>query len=235
MITRTQLADPYRFSKRVLRTLVGRDLLSSVQLDCERLTLGSDRAQWCVCPTPLSPSSVVYSVGVGEDVSFDLELIRRFGLKVHAFDPTPRSIRWVRSQSLPVGLVFHAVGLADRDGTASFYPPDDARFVSYSMLERNRSGEVAEAPVRRLMTIMSELQHASIDLLKMDIEGAEYEVLQDVVSSGVEVRQLLVEFHHRWPRVGVSRTREAIRMLNEAGFRIFYVSPSGEEYSFARI
>jgi len=48
------------------------------------------------------------------------------------------------------------------------------------------------------------------------------------------VQQLLVEFHHRWAQIGVEKTRQAIRDLNAAGYRIFDVSPSGEEYGFVR-
>jgi hypothetical protein len=62
--------------------------------------------------------------------------------------------------------------------------------------------------------------------------GAEYGVIADLIASRVDVRQLLVEFHHRWPEVGVKKTQDAIRDLNEAGFRIFDVSPVGSEYSF---
>ena len=235
MTAGTQLKSSYRFSKRVLRTLAGKDLMMPVQLECERLILGHEKAQWCVCPTLLSSPSVVYSVGVGEDISFDLGLISRFGVTVHAFDPTPRSIAWSRAQSLPEAFVLHPIGLAGYDGTARFHPPKDARFVSYSQIDSGSRGEVVEAPVRRLATVMSELHHQSIDLLKMDIDGTEYEVLKDMLSSGVQVRQLLVEFHHRWPGIGVHRTKEAIRKLNEAGYRIFHISPSGEEYSFARV
>jgi hypothetical protein len=65
----------------------------------------------------------------------------------------------------------------------------------------------------------------------MDIEGAEYEVLADMLAQRTDVKQLLVEFHHRWPHIGVEKTKQAIRALNEAGYRIFSVSPSGAEYS----
>ena len=88
--------------------------------------------------------------------------------------------------------------------------------------------------MHRLGTIMKKLGHASVDLLKMDIEGAEYDVLTDMLTQRIPVKQLLVEFHHRWPEVGIEKTRHAIRSLNEAGYRIFNVSPSGEEYSFLR-
>lgn len=83
-----------------------------------------------------------------------------------------------------------------------------------------------------MKTIMSLLGHRRIDILKMDIEGSEYEVIGDMIASGVEVGQLAVEFHHRWPEVGERRTWKAIRELKREGFRIFDVSPSGYEYSF---
>jgi hypothetical protein len=50
----------------------------------------------------------------------------------------------------------------------------------------------------------------------------------------IPVKQLLVEFHHRWPHIGVAKTKRAIQELNAAGYRIFNVSPGGEEYSFQR-
>jgi hypothetical protein len=82
---------------------------------------------------------------------------------------------------------------------------------------------------------MGELGHDKIDLLKMDIEGAEYSVLADLLASHIRVDQLLVEFHHRFPEVGVNKTKGAIKALNAAGYRIFSVSPSGEEFGFLRL
>jgi hypothetical protein len=81
---------------------------------------------------------------------------------------------------------------------------------------------------------MLELGHDQIDLLKLDIEGAEYEVIDDLVASQIPIGQLLVEFHYRFEGIGPDRTRRAVRALNEAGFRSFHVSAIGEEYSFIR-
>jgi Methyltransferase FkbM domain len=82
---------------------------------------------------------------------------------------------------------------------------------------------------------MAELGHAHIDLLKMDIEGAEYAVIDDLVDSNIRPAQILVEFHHRMPGIGPERTRHAVLQLRRAGFGLFAVSPSGEEYSFIRV
>jgi FkbM family methyltransferase len=227
--------DKVRRGRRVLRMLTGRDLYTPVQARCTTVTLGNDGASWCICPTGLSKESVVYSFGVGTDISFDLEMIRRFGVYVHAFDPTPRSIAWISSQAPPEEFVFHDYGVGDHDGNAAFHPPENASFVSYSIFSRGSSEAVVEAPVYRLATIMKTLGHQKIDVLKMDIEGAEYDVLSDFLACGVPVCQLLIEFHHCWKDVGLQRTREAIRSLNRAGYRIFHVSSRGGEYSFLKV
>lgn len=228
------LRSSYRRLKRAMHALRGEDLWQGAQIRCERMRLGEEGACWCVCPRGLSTSSVVYSMGVGEDISFDLALIGRFGLQVHAFDPTPRSIEWLQTQAVPPEFVFHAYGVANFDGNCAFLPPENPAHVSHTIVTRESSRPAIEVPVHRLETIMTMLGHNQIDLLKMDIEGAEYGVLADMLASQIPVHQLLVEFHHRWPEIGVERTAQAIRALNETGLRIFNVSTSGEEYSFQR-
>jgi FkbM family methyltransferase len=229
------LPQSLRHVKRAFHILRGRDLCQRKQLHRDSICLGSAGASWCVCPHGLSASSIVYSMGVGEEISFDLELIRRFGVRVHAFDPTPRSIEWLAKQSLPGNFLFHPYGVAGFDGHAKFLPPVNPAHISHTLVERQTPWPAMEVPVRRLCSIMQELGHQRIDLLKMDIEGAEYAVLKDLLASRISVHQLLVEFHHRWPEIGVEETRQAIRDLNSAGYRIFDVSPSGEEYGFLRV
>jgi FkbM family methyltransferase len=181
---------------------------------------------------------VVYSFGVGEDISWELAMIERFEVTVHAFDPTPRSIQWVRRQKLPERFVIHEYGVADYDGVACFYPPENSDWVSHTLLDRPATATKAiEVPVRCLRTIMTSLGHDSVDLIKMDIKGAEYVVVRDMVKTkpvaGGAV-QLLIEFHHRFSGKGIGDTRDSIRALKKSGFRCFHISSTGEEWSFLR-
>lgn len=194
-------------------------------------TRGRGFGSWAVWASGLRNDSMVYSVGVGDDISFDLDLIARFGLEVHAFDPTPEAAGWLDSQALPEGFIFHNVGLAGHDGTAPFFPNRSVGIAS-SVVHGSHVTEIpTELSVRRLPTLMADLGHSHLDLLKMDIEGAEYSVIEDVLSADVEVRQILVEFHHRFDAIPRDATRDALAALCTAGYRIFYVSPNGEEYS----
>ncbi len=203
--------------------------------DCEKLALGTEYGGYAVCPTGLSSESVVYSFGVGCDVSFDLALIKERAVTVHAFDPTPRSIDWVKTQELPASFVFHPWGIADFDGTARFHAPKDPTHVSHTLLGGGDAGTGAvDAPVFRLRTIMDKLGHDHIDVLKMDIEGAEYGVLGDVLGSGIQIAQILIEFHHHRSGVALEESQRAVEALERSQYRAFYESKNGYEFSFIR-
>jgi hypothetical protein len=68
----------------------------------------------------------------------------------------------------------------------------------------------------------------------VSLPSAEYAVLPDCLSSGLEIDQLLVEFHHRWDCIGVAQTKRALFLLRRAGYRIANVSPNGCEYTLLR-
>ena len=232
------MKDIVKKALRGRKVLIGKDFYQRRQVKCSRQTFGNRFADWTFCPDHLLEDSVVYSFGVGEDISFDLELMEHFRLRVHAFDPSPRSIKWIGTQPEKDGFHFYPYGLAGNDGNLSFSEPGDPGIHSLkltrSLSGQEEAGYTLELPVQRLRTIMERLGHKKIDLLKMDIEGAEYEVIEDIIGSAVPITQLLIEFHHRFDHIGIGKTRGAISNLNEAGYRIFHVSSSGEEISFIK-
>ena len=65
--------------------------LTTVDQDVPVITLGSRYGGWTLPENALSSESRVYLFGAGEDISFDIALIRHFGAEVHVFDPTPRA------------------------------------------------------------------------------------------------------------------------------------------------
>ena len=81
---------------------------------------------------------------------------------------------------------------------------------------------------------MKELGHSRIDIIKMDIEGAEYDVIKDIYESDIRPVQILIEFHHRFPGVGIKKTKEAIGCIKSMGYQLFSVSATNEEYCFIR-
>jgi FkbM family methyltransferase len=198
-------------------------------------TLGTEYGNWSFCTDGLNSNSVVYSFGVGEDISWDTAIIERYQVQVHAFDPTPKSIAWVQQQNTPPQFHFYGYGIADHDGVLQFYPPEDAAHVSYTVLHKAQTAaKMVELPVKQLATIMRELGHEHIDMLKMDIEGAEYRVLDNILKSGLAITQILVEFHPHIAPMTVKDTIAAVKKLQQHGYKLFAISDSGEEFSFIK-
>ncbi|MBP1465733.1 FkbM family methyltransferase [Candidatus Chloroploca sp. M-50] len=195
---------------------------------------GTEYGGWTICPDGLTASSLIYSFGVGEDTSFDLELIAQYGVEVHAFDPTPKSIAWVQSNSWPDRFHFHPIGIGSSDRMAFFFPPDDPSHVSHSILpRRNAASAPTQVQLFRLKTIADMLGHQQIDLLKMDIEGAEYEVITDLLDThNIIIRQILIEFHPFFEGLTYNATANSIRQLEKRGYRLFNISNRGTEFSF---
>ena len=212
---------------------MGREPWLRVDLQANTLRLGSKYGGWTIIPDLIRPESTIISVGVGDDVTFDLAMIEHFGVTVHAFDPTPTVVSWMASQHLPAAFQFYALGLATYDGEAQFHAPLINGHISHSMVDRF-GGRVVSVPVRRLASLMQQVGCSQIDVLKLDVEGVEYEVLDDILKSNIRVGQLLVEYHHRFPQIGVERTRQSIAKLQANGYRLFKISESGDEYSFLR-
>ena len=189
---------------------------------------------WVVDTSRISKDSIIYSVGVGANIDFDLALINKFDLVVHAFDPTPRSIEWVNNQSVPENFKFYPIGLAAENGTMDFFPPAREKSTHFSPVKRYNEDnkKIIKAPVKNLQTIASELNHTVIDVLKMDIEGAEYEVIDSLLACDVSINQILIEFHHMYKTIPISKTIEAINKLEDMGFQLFNISQRTYEFSF---
>ena len=59
--------------------------------------LGTEYGGWYVPTSLIEKGTICYCVGAGEDISFDIDLIRNFRSEIFVFDPTPRSISHIES------------------------------------------------------------------------------------------------------------------------------------------
>jgi len=163
--------------------------------------IGGEAAWRVIASTKLADGWVI-SGGAGNDISFELELIGRFGAKVHLFDPSPTGAATISRVQPCAGLWFHPVGLAGQDGDIAFGRPENSAEGSYRFVAGSGTKALSFA-CRRLSTWLRERGVDKISLLKIDIEGLEYEVLPDLIAAGYQPRQIAVEFHHFMP--GFSR------------------------------
>jgi FkbM family methyltransferase len=232
---RLEKTPGYQKKKRFVKRLIGKELRLKIDMHVPLVKDGG----WWFTPQGLNSKSIVYSLGVGDEIDFDLGIINQYDVEIFAFDPTPNSIDLLDSSKLPPRFHFHPWAVTASDGSLKFYPrlkKDGSKSdVMFTMIaEEETKHDVIEVPAYCLTTIVEKLSHERIDLLKMDIEGAEYEVLDGLLASPVMPTQLLVEFHHRFVEDGLNKTYAIIEGLREAGYKIIAISEVGREISFLR-
>ncbi len=230
----------YRAVRRfnVLKAMLGQETFHRVEQRIATEFHGSSYGGWAIARGSLDENSIVYSIGIGQDASFDQSLIDRYQLKIYAYDPTPESIAWVRSNVVSSNFVFHPAALNDRDGSLTFYGPNpkSADQVSASIHQSHEASRSYSVPCQTFEAMLESNEHTFCDILKMDIEGAEYPVLKQLCASGLvrKVGQLLVEFHHFFPGIAISETNSIVKELRRQGFKVAWISRTNHEYLFVR-
>lgn len=217
------------------------------EIPAERL--GTPYGGWIIPQNKLHKDSICYLVGAGEDISFDLALIEKFACPAHIFDPTPRAIEHVTRaqhniaqgaktpcQTSPTGfypdysptiaekIKLHPVGVWNENTHLRFFAPSNEAYVSHSLVNLQQSERYIEVPVERLKTIMGRLGHERIDLLKIDIEGAEYQVIESIIEDHLSIDILCIEFDesaaNHFDRRYMQRIKAALESLISLGYLI---------------
>jgi len=184
------------------------------ELKLERL--GSDYGGWTVPVDLLNERSVCYCVGVGIDASFDFALADQFKCKVFSFDPTPKAIAYMESEQYDRDrLKFIPIGVWNEDTQLRFYSPANPQETSHSVFDLHGTGKHFTAECRKLSTIMHDLGHNHIDLLKLDIEGAWRNVIKNIAEERINISILCVELDSP---TSLARVLQVVRMLGGIGF-----------------
>lgn len=228
MLTSSTLKRPYRVVRHALNCAGGRDLY--IQRDARPTTEyhGTRYGGKSILADSLTASSNVVSVGIGCDASFDLSLIAKYDCTVHAYDPTPKSRDWVAREIVEPKFVFHPSALSNENGVMRlFLPAIDDNVSASSVRGTHTSERFVDVPCMTLQTVCDELGWKSIDLLKIDIEGAEYAVLSQSLETGSldRVKQLVVEFHHFYREIGLEATKGMLATLRRAGWQVVWRGP----------
>jgi len=211
------------------RYLLKRALLIRGSSDLSTLGNVSTVCSWTFCTKGLTRDSIVYSGGVGNDISFEHALVREFGCDVKLFDPSTTALATMsRFENKIPQFSFFTVGLTGRSRKLRLAPPLDAQEGSWYSSE---AAGAVEVPCIDLGTLLKQNHDQQIDLLKLDIEGAEYGVLDDILRDRIPVRQILVEFHDGiLPGIRLRDSLRVIFRLIARGYRL--VAEVGNNHTF---
>ena len=151
------------------------------------------------CPRELPPESIRRIVDVGANVGYSaIYLAAKFpSARIDAFEPHPRHLEILR-RSLRINRIEDrvrvcpvAVGIAN--GTCELIDAGAATgsAKNNAVLARSDFGRL----VAEVVDFFEAVSSGPIDLLKLDCEGAEYEILMDSRFRDLPIRNLVMEWH----------------------------------------
>ncbi|GAB3991377.1 hypothetical protein GCM10028807_21300 [Spirosoma daeguense] len=197
----------------------------------------------------LNSQSICYCIGAGDDISFDTELKVQYDAQVFIFDPMPEGILHFKklkefakhNQLLTIHgqapftyrisdeqldtVTFVEIGVWDKKEMLKFYEPTREGYPSHSVYMFKESGKYIEAPVDRLNALMRQLGHTTVDLVKIEIEGAEYTVIDTILEDQLDVKLILVEFdeiHNPTDKMHHFRIKKTCDKLRKAGYVLIH-------------
>jgi FkbM family methyltransferase len=234
----------------------------------ENNIFGTQYGNWAVLPIEkINESTVFYSFGAGEDISYEVILSGKKNPEVHIFDPTPRAIEHYKfcvnllqnkifpsynprhgggdpnynfmirhSMANMKKIIFHSYGIYDKDSEMHFFHPKIEEHVSLSIHNLQNSNNSIKLKTKKIDTIMNTLGHNKVDIIKMNIEGAELESLLYMFKE-TEIRPHCMAIKLECLLRKDSETLKKISDLNnymDRHYSLYYRDISSYNYTYVR-
>lgn len=212
-------------------------------------SLGTNYGGWSIPKDAnLNNNSIIYSGGVGEDMSFDLKLEDKYKCKIFLIDPTQRAIKHYEevkefyntkinnfTGNIQADYLYNIIdlhpdfdnytyinkGLYKEKSKLKFYKQTNPNYVSQSLVNNMYGNDYDEVEVDSIKNIMKTYNHSKIDLLKLDIEGSEIDVLNQMLDDEIYPKYLCIEFDLLLKKKDPNQlTQKLVKRLQENNYKI---------------
>ncbi len=153
---------------------------------------------------------------------------------VHAFEPHPETYARLEKRFRGTKVTCHNFGLGDEEGSVSLFDYEGSdgtghASINAGVIDGIHGGKVEsrEITVRRLDKVIDEIGLTHIHLLKIDVEGAELDVLHGLgkkLSDGLTIDYVQVEFNEMNVVTRVFVEDLCAKLEN---YRIYRILPAG--------
>mmetsp|Transcript_17649 Transcript_17649/g.33722 ORF Transcript_17649/g.33722 Transcript_17649/m.33722 type:complete len:304 (+) Transcript_17649:1313-2224(+) len=149
----------------------------------ERIGDLGDGGKWVCDMGLLHQPCVVFSFGSGGYDSYERELSGRVKCDIHIFDPSPAA-SGMSTKAMEFGASFHTIGLGKGVASVGMWSKEQSSQESYHLKS-----------LREIVATLN-LEGRRINILKIDIEGYEYEALNDILETcNMNIGEIQVELH----------------------------------------
>ncbi len=176
----------------------------------------------------ISDSSIIIDVGCGFLAELSTFFINTYGVKAYGVDPTHKHRKYLMDiEKETKGRFKHLdFAISSIEGKVMFYETyenESGSILGDHINILNDTIYSYNVTTKNLKDLTSFLGFSYIDYLKLDLEGAEYELLENVeLLDLLPFNQIFVEFHHRAIKRYSSRdTKRIVNLICNKGFKYF--------------
>ena len=148
-------------------------------------------------PLAVAPLIIDCGANIGMSVLyfkklFPLSTIIAFEANPHAFKLLEKNV----SDNKISKVELHNLALFDKETEISFFIGDNISTLGGSINKGRGGFTELKVPAKKLSDYLKQLK--TIDLIKMDVEGAELNIINDLVESFTinKVKEYIIEYHH---------------------------------------
>jgi FkbM family methyltransferase len=151
----------------------------------------------------LDPAAVRTVLDIGANAGISALYFARLFPRatIHAFEPDPGNCEILQANAATEPRVkVHGVALGAEDGTLKLFDSDDpANLGGFSAHEKGiNAARAKEVPLRHAGRMLAEIGLDSVDVIKIDTEGSEWEILTSLDRGLLDgVRLIMGELHGR--------------------------------------
>lgn len=159
------------------------------------LRLGKDNdGGYLVCKESIRRSKVVFSFGISDDISFETDFKKQNNCQIIAFDPTSTNKFFFKK------MVINLIKLNLKNlfnSLLNFYNFKKFFYKRNNLLVKKKIGIGGSLPFASISfdKIILLTQEKKDFFLKIDIEGSEYRILDDLIKNSSLIEGLAIEFH----------------------------------------
>lgn len=178
--------------------------------------LGSSYGGWTIDLDSIKNGDVIIDAGLGEDISFLEELSNHRLVHIKGVDPTPKSHRYITTRNLDNFEIIKKAIAPFGISSVKMFKNANPNHVSESAFDDHTS-VYGESYSCEAMSFKDIIKTHNPALVKMDIEGMEYEVYKECLG----VNQICIEFHHHCMKSKtLDDTRAVIQEMGEHGYKV---------------
>lgn len=136
---------------------------------------------------------ILYSGGVGKNISFDKAVTKKYNCKARLFDPTPDSIKFMKNKSTNK-IFFYPYAIYKKNKKIKIF------YDKYNLVKSNSISNYLDfgkedfyyCNAHNIPYLKNKFKDNNIDILKLDIEGVAMEVIDNCFKNKIFPTQIIL-------------------------------------------